>query len=84
MSLLCTRCSGTGFLDLEQMPVDFFSLPDPVTDTLAWMAANEGHDVSVCDCCGDGESWHGDEPGQHTMHWNGHRHVYDGGVPECV
>lgn len=23
------------------------------------------HDVQVCDCCGDGESWHG-QPGEHN------------------
>ena len=60
MALTCTRCDGTGFLNIEQVRED---LADP-GDILKWIANNDGHDVSVCDCCGDGEGWYG-VPGEH-------------------
>lgn len=62
MSTPCTRCEGTGFLNTRQIvgPVD---LEDP--DAIArWVEDNENHDVTVCDCCGDGEEWYG-TPGEH-------------------
>ena len=44
------------------------------------------HDVEVCDCCGDGESWHG-EPGEHygpdDPPGNDGPYGYNGGLCEC-
>ena len=60
MSLTCTRCRGTGFLNVEQCPIK----SSDVQKVLAWMKSNDGHDVVICDCCGDGEGWYG-EPGAH-------------------
>ena len=79
----CTRCEGTGFLNIEQVPADIdCSDTDAV---LGWMDDRDDqinqlscschlnppcpkcellHDVQVCDCCGDGENWHG-TPGEH-------------------
>ena len=63
----CTRCEGTGFLNLGQIPDD--EQPGEDDDfhefILMWIAAHDDHDVQVCDCCGDGEGWY-DEPGQHS------------------
>lgn len=88
--MICTRCDGTGFLNLEQVDDDtrakFVETADHEV-ILDWINARtavqrEGctcavthppcaycenlHDVSVCDCCGDGEDWYG-EPGQHDL-----------------
>ncbi len=59
----CTRCEGTGFLNVHQLPdsIDVTLLEE----VLLWIEqAPEQHDVQVCDCCGDGESWYG-EAGEH-------------------
>jgi len=68
MSIGCTRCEGTGFLNLCQVPEKTLEASDsskcPSDVILAWMRANEDHDVMVCDCCGDGESWYS-IPGEH-------------------
>jgi hypothetical protein len=66
----CTRCGGSGFLNLHQVDdetLDRFDATGNHTIILAWIAANVGHDVSVCDCCGDGEEWYG-VPGLHDPH----------------
>lgn len=36
------------------------------------------HDVSICDCCGDGDGWYG-EPGEHNYRKGG-----DEPYPECA
>ena len=99
--MMCTRCEGTGFLNLEQVDDETLDRFDKTGDhqiILDWIAdrqrrmAEAGgcschicppchfctdlqHDVSVCDCCGDGENWHG-TPGEH--------HLEDGEpFPEC-
>jgi len=67
MSIYCTRCDGTGFLNLHQVDdttLDRFDQTGDHQIILDWIAANSCHDVSVCDCCGDGEVWHG-TPGEH-------------------
>lgn len=79
----CTRCGGSGFLNVEQVP----SAEDLDNDAiLAWIEQNEGHDVSVCDCCGDGTHWYG-EPGEHygpdDPRGPGGPYEYNGGLCEC-
>lgn len=77
----CTACKGTGFVNTHQLPegVEGFEAIS------AWIAANDGHDVAVCDCCGDGETHYG-EPGEHdhadVKRKNG-PYAYNGGVWEC-
>jgi len=64
----CTRCQQSGFINLHQIPEDEMDAineaPDFIEAVQAWMAANPDSDVSVCDCCGDGDEWYG-EPGEH-------------------
>jgi hypothetical protein len=81
----CTRCQGTGFLNSEQIPEDVAG--QGVEEILEWVQRETGHDVTVCDCCGDGEaSWYG-EPGQHytTQDPVGKHgpYAYNGGLCEC-
>ena len=81
MPTICTRCSGTGFLNYEQLP----ETEEPMSqdEILGWIAATPEHDVQVCDCCGNGEDWHG-EAGEH---YNGEQYEgaydYNGGLCEC-
>lgn len=60
----CTRCDCSGFLNIEQVPGEIAD--EGVDAVLAWIKEQDPstHDVQICDCCGDGEQWHG-EPGQH-------------------
>lgn len=68
MPILCTRCGGSGFLNLEQINPDVYG--QDVCDCtdgdaiLKWIATHDNHDVQVCDCCGDGKDWYG-IPGEH-------------------
>ncbi len=84
MALTCTRCGGSGFLNLHQLadPIDF----DDNEVILAWIEANDDHDVSVCDCCGNGEQWY-DTPGEHyntdDPAGRGGPYEYNGGLCEC-
>jgi len=84
VSLTCTRCDGSGFLNLWQIPGDVPS--DDHDVVVGWIAATKGHDVAVCDCCGDGEGWHG-TPGEHYGSDDppGHNgpYSYNGGFCEC-
>ena len=67
--MTCTRCDSTGFLNLHQVDEATLTRFDTTGDVqviLTWIADNTAHDVSVCDCCGDGETWHG-EPGAHNL-----------------
>lgn len=82
--MTCTRCGGTGFLNVEQYPGDVFEVePDRV---LAWLQGNDETDVQVCDCCGDGAAWHG-RAGEHytTDDPDGPDgpYAYNGGLCEC-
>jgi hypothetical protein len=76
--MICTRCDGTGLLNLDQVDDQTLRRFEATGDhqiILDWIASNRNHDVSVCDCCGDGEAWHG-TPGEH--------HLEDGEpFPEC-
>ena len=65
--ITCTRCEGTGFLNLHQIPdvelaVMSTNMVELVPKWIEWQT--EPCDVRVCDCCGDGQSWYG-EPGSH-------------------
>ena len=77
----CTRCDGTGFLNIEQVPNSDNMQPE---DILKWIAANKDHDVAVCDCCGHDGEWHG-TPGEHNESDFGRNgpYAYNGGLPEC-
>lgn len=51
---------------------------------LAWMDSHES-DVTVCDCCGDGEGWYG-TPGEHHRIGYDERYkcsIWDSGTVEC-
>lgn len=63
----CTRCESTGFLNLHQIPDgELVAMEANLVELVPkWIAKQtEPHDVSVCDCCGDGVSWYG-TPGEH-------------------
>ena len=88
MSMSCTRCEGSGFLNLHQVDEETLNGFDESGDhsiILAWIKANSCHDVGVCDCCANGEEWHG-EPGEHDYDQMGHEgpYAYNGGLPECA
>lgn len=90
MSTPCTRCEGTGFINLHQIPDDDIFKINESDDFYAavnnWILHNNDHDVSVCDCCGDGEDWYG-APGEHYNSEDppGHNgpYAYNGGLCEC-
>ena len=80
----CTRCSGTGFLNSDQYPNYIFEADR--AKVLEWITDHPDTDLAVCDCCGDGETWHG-EPGRHytsqdPVGKNG-PYAYNGGLCEC-
>jgi hypothetical protein len=84
MPLTCTRCEGTGFLNIEQVPKGY--LGRGVMTIMDWIASNLDTDCQVCDCCGDGWQWWG-EPGEHynsddPAGMNG-PYAYNGGLCEC-
>ena len=85
MGQTCTRCEETGFLNADQLP-DGMLDGDEMYEALYWISENLDHDVSVCDCCGDGESWYG-TPGEHYGRNDppGHcgPYAYNGGYCEC-
>lgn len=84
MSIVCTRCEGSGFLNVDQVqngvdtsnPTDVMQWLDKTNRRLEFLGGCschksppcnwciEQHDVSVCDCCGDGEGHYG-IPGEH-------------------
>jgi hypothetical protein len=80
----CSRCQGSGFLNLEQVPQD---AQEAGTEAiLAWISANQATDAQVCDCCGDGAGWYGD-PGRHYTAQDpagkSGPYAYNGGLAEC-
>jgi hypothetical protein len=83
--LTCTRCGGTGFLNGAQVPDNVFN--SGIEATRHWMITTPiAHDVQVCDCCGNGEEWHG-QAGEHygrddPRGENG-PYAYNGGLAEC-
>jgi hypothetical protein len=77
--MICTRCDGTGFLNLQQVDEATLLTFDATGDhtiILRWIAENTT-DCSVCDCCGDGEEWY-DELGRHNVNDNPYEPL-----PEC-
>lgn len=84
MSLTCTRCQSSGFLNIEHVPEDVIDKDADVI--LEWINAHDGHDAAVCDCYGNGEDWYG-EPGTHYGPDDppGHDgpYSYNGGLCEC-
>jgi len=86
----CTRCEGTGFLNLFQINPDVYGQDvcdcSDIDAVLEWIKTHDDHDIQVCDCCGDGEGWHG-TPGEHytsedPIGRNG-PYAYNGGLCEC-
>jgi len=85
----CNRCDGTGFLNLHQIDGRYgMDVPDigDYESIRQWMNTHTDNDVSICDCCGDGENWYG-IPGEHyndddPMGDNG-PYAYNGGRCEC-
>lgn len=86
MALNCTRCEGSGFLNLHQIPEGDIADFGNLEAVLAWISDHDDHDVSVCDCCGDGDEWYG-VPGEHYNSDDppGHRGPYasNGGLCRC-
>lgn len=85
MPTMCTRCGGSGFLNIHQIP--YLDIEDGGTDEiLEWIEKHTDHDVAVCDCCGDGENWHG-KPGEHYNPEDpagpDGPYSYNGGLCEC-
>lgn len=78
--MTCTRCESTGFLNIAQLPDSVIMDWEESGDyevVLKWIEDNEDHDVSVCDCCGNGESWNG-IAGEH------HNWPEQEPFPECI
>lgn len=87
----CTRCDQTGFLNLHQLDEAQLDEADAAEDfhqhMLAAYCDDDGLDVCVCDCCGNGEdSWHG-TPGEHygsdDPSGTSGPYAYNGGLCEC-
>ena len=85
----CQPCKGTGFVNLEQVPDEVIEIAENSLVgfhdyMLEWIATFDDHDVAACDCCGNGDGWHG-EPGEHREADFGPRgpYAYNGGLPEC-
>jgi len=87
--MTCTRCEGSGFLNLAQVPDEILKQYDESGTfdiILSWIKQNTDHDVQVCDCCGDGGNWYG-MPGEHYSGGDNRGsngpYAYNGGLPEC-
>jgi len=88
--MTCTRCEGTGFLNLHQVDEDTLKRFDEFGGgeiILNWITDHPDSDVSVCDCCGNGETWYG-TPGEHYVTAEDRQgmqgpYAYNGGLCEC-
>jgi len=86
MATTCTRCENSGFLNIAHLPDAVAELD--ASEILAWLDAHsdEYQDVTVCDCCGDGEGWYA-IPGEHynsdDPQGHGGPYAYNGGLCEC-
>jgi hypothetical protein len=85
MATTCTRCEGTGFLNLFQIP-NIEQFEGNIEAIQNWITENSDHDVQICDCCGDGYGWYG-FPGEHYNNDDppGREgpYAYNGGLCEC-
>jgi len=84
MSLVCTRCDNTGFLNFTETEGKEGELD--WNELIKWAKDNEP-DMQICDCCGNGEdAWYG-TPGEHYNSDDppGHDgpYAYNGGLCEC-
>ena len=65
--MTCNPCDGTGIRNAEYVRASMWTQHHqgdlPLAD-LVRLANEENPDVTVCDCCGDGDDWYG-EPGRH-------------------
>jgi hypothetical protein len=52
-------------------------------EIIEWIANNVEHDVQVCDCCGDGDSWYGEAGEHYNGEENDGAYDYNGGLCEC-
>lgn len=90
MAQFCTRCEGTGFLNINQIPdedlYNYENSSDFYAEVLAWIDSHDDHEVQVCDCCGDGYGWYG-IAGEHYNSedpvGNNGPYAYNGGLCEC-
>jgi len=83
--MICTRCQGTGFLNIQQVPEEI-DRELSRAGILKWMRTTEDHDVTVCDCCGDGNDWYGEAGKHYTDDDPAGRYgpyAYNGGLCEC-
>ena len=86
--LNCTRCEGTGFLNIDQISEDIDCDHLDAFEILEWLNQTTSgvYDTGVCDCCGNGEGWYGN-PGEHYNNEDprGHEgpYAYNGGLCEC-
>lgn len=84
MSQTCNHCGGTGFLNFTDDLAMSEMHPSEIAE---WIKGRPGYDdVTVCDCCGDGERWYG-VPGEHYNNddpqGNDGPYSYNGGLCEC-
>ena len=85
----CTKCDGTGFLNIDKVPEWVVVVSNQRADVgiiLKWVKDTTGHDVRMCDCCSDGEGWYG-TPGGHYSEDDpagaDGPYLYNGGLCEC-
>ena len=88
--MTCTRCEGSGFLNLHQVDEKTLTLfndkgtPEMILD---WIKNNPDCDVSVCDCCGDRTNWYGIRGGHYESpedpRGKDGPYAYNGGLCEC-
>ena len=59
--MICTRCDGTGFLNIvkvDEKTLKTYASNHNINVILEWINKNKDHNVSICDCCGNGLDWH--------------------------
>jgi len=89
MPTICTRCEGTGFLNLHQVPLEILAYAHrsgEVTGILEWIKKTPDTDSCVCDCCGDTDDWYGTRGyhyGPEDPRGPNGPYAYNGGLCEC-
>lgn len=89
--MTCTRCDGTGFLNIHQIQDKMLNELDEIgaedfNSKYFLFIDSDDNDVQICDCCGNGDEWYG-IPGEHYTSEdprgeNG-PYRYNGGSCEC-